>query len=603
MGLRDIPFKKAYSSDSDDILHDFYIPVLSEATEYRRLAGFFSSSSLAIAAKGISGLIGNNGFMKLIVSPKLRKRDLEVLIRSEKEREAFLEEKMLESIDRLEDELVRDHVQALGWMVANKRLEIRIAIMCDQYGNLVSSEDDTQAALFHQKVAILRDLDGNTISFSGSINETARAWLDNMEEFKVFRSWEPIQQEYLDADISKFDRFWNNQSKGVRVTAVSTAVEKKLIELAPDDISEIDLARWYRRRTVKETKWIELYQHQEKAIQSWVNNGMRGILAMATGTGKTFTALGCAEEARRKQERLVVVVVCPKNHLVRQWQREVENFGIDFPKVVADSTNPTWKHELTDRLIDISLGHENNLMILTTYATFPSESFRNIMREQKSDSCYLLIADEVHWLGAEKSREGLGDEYELRLGLSATPKRWMDIAGTKAIYNYFSEDVYEFPLEEAIYTINPTTGWSYLVHYRYVPKFVSLTNTEVQEYYESSKKISKMFHGSERDDREDLILENMFYKRADIVKDAEEKYKVLEQLMDELGSDIRWTIIYCTPKQMDKTMDIVYHAGITMRHSFTMNEGVKPEKKYGGLSERDDILKKFAEGDYRERTR
>jgi len=61
MNLKSINLNKAYSSDSDDILYDFYIPSLKESIEYDRLAGFFSSKSLAIAARGILGLIEKGG--------------------------------------------------------------------------------------------------------------------------------------------------------------------------------------------------------------------------------------------------------------------------------------------------------------------------------------------------------------------------------------------------------------------------------------------------------------------------------------------------------------------------------------------------------------
>ena len=114
INLKNISLKKAYSSDSDDILHDFYIPALEVSIQYDRIAGFFSSSSLAIAARGILGLIKNGGVMKLIVSPKLSKKDLGIILSSHEEPEKYIEEKMLEELDKLEDKFVRDHVLALG---------------------------------------------------------------------------------------------------------------------------------------------------------------------------------------------------------------------------------------------------------------------------------------------------------------------------------------------------------------------------------------------------------------------------------------------------------------------------------------------------------
>ena len=122
MSLRDPPLKKAYSSDKNDILHDFYIPVLREAIEYNRLAGFFSSTSLAIAAKGIIGLVKNGGRMRLIVSPRLDKKDLEAIREARSNPEKYIEKKMLKELENLENEFIRDHVFALAWMVANQKL-------------------------------------------------------------------------------------------------------------------------------------------------------------------------------------------------------------------------------------------------------------------------------------------------------------------------------------------------------------------------------------------------------------------------------------------------------------------------------------------------
>jgi hypothetical protein len=77
--LRELPINRAYSSDADDVLADFFIPALKASTQYDRLAGFFSSSSLAVAARGVLGLIRNGGCMKLVVCPKLSPADVEAI--------------------------------------------------------------------------------------------------------------------------------------------------------------------------------------------------------------------------------------------------------------------------------------------------------------------------------------------------------------------------------------------------------------------------------------------------------------------------------------------------------------------------------------------
>jgi len=537
MSLRNLNLKKAYSSDSDDILNDFYVPALEEALDYCRIAGFFSSTSLAIAAKGIAGLIGNQGTMRLIVSPKLNKKDLEVLIESHLQPEKFIEELWVRELEILEDQLVQDHVRALGWMVANGKLDIRVATICDHNGNVVAFEDNNQAGLFHQKVGILKDSEGNQISFSGSINETAFGWLENIEEFKVFRNWEPYEREYIDTDILKFNKFWNNKSERVRVTEIPEAVRNKLIELAPDDIGKLNLHKWYRKDTPKNK--IELFEHQKRAIDSWVNNGFHGIFEMATGTGKTFAALGCLESVKNRFDKLVVVITCPYQHLARQWERDINNYGVDLPLMFADSSQTSWKNKLAERLIDISIGRYKRLIILTTHRTFSSNDFQHILNQNLSRTTAFLIGDEVHGLGAERTKQGLGSTYALRLGLSATPRRWFDDLGTETIYDYFGKVVFEFGLKEAVSTINEVTGQTFLTPYRYIPIFVSLNEDEINTYSEVTSSITKLFFTARKDEKNDL-LDNLVFKRANIVKNADEKYTALSKL---LGDDVRQLLL------------------------------------------------------------
>ena len=592
--LRSVHFKKSYSSDFDDILRDFYIPTLESSVEYNRLAGFFSSTSLALAARGIIGLIKNDGFIKLLVSPKLNKDDLEIILNSRKDPNEFIEVKMIQELERLEDEFVRDHVFALGWMIANKKLEIKVAVPYDSKDRILNSEEIQYSGLFHQKVGILKDSEGNEVSFSGSINETASAWLENIEEFKVFCSWIQPEENYVKADISKFDRFWNNQSQRVKVMNVPQAVERKLIEIAPKNIEKIHLKRWYELKKKK----IKLYHHQKDAIESWVENGMNGLFEMATGTGKTFAALGCLDRASKGTRKLSVVISSPYQHLVQQWKREINNFGIEFDNfLIADSSNPQWKTKLANILIDISLGYKDKLIVLTTHKTCSSDVFMKILRANKSQFSIFLIADEIHGLGAERFKEGLLSEYDKRLGLSATPKRWFDAIGTEKIYNYFGGVVYEFGLEKAINTINPVTNETYLTPFTYKPKFISLTEEELENYINKTKTIAMKFSEAKLNKYRDKFLENLLFERANIVKNAKEKYMKLEGILDQLKSPIKWTIIYCSPQQIVNVLRIIKKRRI-IAHRFTMHEGTKPDKKYDGLSQRDFILRKFAEGDY-----
>jgi len=423
---------------------------------------------------------------------------------------------MLTELDKLQDKFIKNHVFALGWMIANKRLEIKVAVVYDSYGNPMRCEDIQQRGLFHQKVGILRDTEGNIVTFSGSVNETASAWLDNIEEFKTFRSWHPSEQEYIEADVHKFERFWHGLPERVRIMDIPRAVKEKLVEIAPAELEEIELPQIYNR--LSKSGPIQLYSHQENAVDAWFENGNQGIFEMATGTGKTFTALGCLNRVSQNPQGLLTIVACPLQHLVQQWKREIDKFDIRYDSlIIADSSNTEWKDTLTDHLIDLAIGYKQSVMVLTTHRTFSSNDFRGIVVSNKRKFNVLVIGDEVHGLGAEKSQEGLIDEYNMRLGLSATPKRWFDTPGTRAIYDYFGGIVYEFGLREAINQINPATGQTYLTPYRYMPRFISLSPEELKEYTKKTRAIGIRFNRAKDENVKDSLLESLLFQRADII--------------------------------------------------------------------------------------
>lgn len=597
MNLQELNIKRSYDSDADDILNDFYISALAASVSYNRLAGFFSSSSLAVAARGILGLVENSGTMKIIVSPKLREDDLRAIMASGDNYENLIGKNLLKELEDIGDEFARDHIFALGWMLANNKLEIRVAVSYDQTGRPLSSDQVQHDGIFHQKVGILQDSEGNTITFSGSVNETAMGWLGNIEEFKVFRSWEAVEADYLNADLAKFNRYWNNDCQRLKIIPVPEAVRSRLIEIAPKEIGHINLKRWYAKDNKK--KKIELFDYQLYAIETWQKNNEKGIFEMATGTGKTFTALGCLKEIYRKYRKTLVVITCPYQHLGQQWKREIENFDIKYDTLIsADGVNPSWKDNLTNAIIEMSLGYKKRLIVLATHSTFSSAIFKSIIQDKKGEYKIFLIADEVHGLGAVKARTGLVAEYEARLGLSATPKRWYDSVGTDAIYDYFGGVLYEFSLDKAINSINPATGKTYLTPFRYIPLFARLTEEELEEYNKISRSLSVKYSQAKGDAEKLKHLELLIFKRADIIKNAENKLAVLESILNDIRDSLSGTLIYCSPRQIDQIMSRLSSRKI-QSHRFTMDESARPEKKYGGLSERDYLLKMFGEDRYK----
>ena len=79
MSFQDIPIKAEYRSLIDNMVIDFYIPLLSQAISYKRAVGYFSSPSLVEVSKGISALIENGGNIKLVASPILSEEDIKAI--------------------------------------------------------------------------------------------------------------------------------------------------------------------------------------------------------------------------------------------------------------------------------------------------------------------------------------------------------------------------------------------------------------------------------------------------------------------------------------------------------------------------------------------
>ncbi len=588
MSLRNLPLKKSYDSDNDEVLKEFYIPTLSNSTLYKRLAGFFSSTTLAVAAKGISKLISNGGEMKLITGARFSRADIEAIKEAHEKPDEVLAGIMLKELDSLENKFVEDHVRALAWMVAYKKLEIKVALVFDEDGYPVDDETLEKRGIFHQKVGIMEDANGDGLSFSGSENESASGWLTNIEEFKVFRSWEKTENDYFIADSEKFLKFWSGQSKRAQVFEMPDAVRKHLIKIAPNFIEELNLDKWVEERAGE----IGLRDYQKEAVTQWLANDRRGIFEMATGTGKTIAALSCLEKTLKLEKKLVIIISSPFIHLSEQWIKEVKKFNIDCDKVTADSSENRWKDKLVDDLLDVENGISEHLMVLTTHNTLSSPGFINIIKESKKrrpNMRLLLVVDEVHGIGAPERKKGLIDEYDHRLGLSATPKRWFDWKGTDKIFDYFGGVVFEFSLKDAI-------DAGYLTPYIYKPYFTTLTPEEMEKYEEETRKISRAYYRSKDDDEKDEIFTLLCIKRQKIIRNAANKFVVFRQILDKL-EQIRYCLIYCSPQQIRAVQDILNKRNI-IQHKFTEKEGTKEEEKYGHLSEREFLLRKFSEGIY-----
>lgn len=592
MPFKDLKIKYSYSSERDDILNSFYVPVLKESVEYKRVGGYFSSTSFYLAARGISQFVVNGGHMQLIINVQLSSEDYEQIDKSLRTPEEIIEHMVLEDLKAIQETCVKDHVAILGWMIANGFLDIKVGYI----KNPITGND-----ILHQKVGILKDLNENIITFSGSNNESAGGWLLNSEKFKVFCSWEPGTQEYIKQDLEDFQELWLNISPKTGVIPFPEAAKQNLISISPKNEKELNniLQAIEKQQQSKPDQKIILHEYQNEAIKSWFTNDCKGLLEMATGTGKTYTAIGALKELYKKEDRLITIISCPFLHLLPQWEKSLQDSNVILPKVLASSNDPKWKENLQEKLLDVRLKRLDKFIILTTHDTVSSENFRKIMLEVTSP--ILLIGDEVHGMGSTNRLNSLLPNYKYRLGLSATPTRYFDDVGTQELFEFFNKTVYSFDLHKAINKINPLTGESYLTPYEYYPIFVDLSDEEFDKYIQLSTEISRLYSRKNKSEKEESYIEYKLRQRADIIKNAESKYEAFAKLLKRLKENnrIKRTLVYCSPQQIQHIQEAIRDEKKILQHKFTSNEdAIKKQSKFGGLTEREYLLKNFDDGIY-----
>ena len=578
--FKELNLKRHYDSDRDNLLQDFFIPSLAITKKYHRLAGFFSSGILSAAARGVIGLIEGGGHMQLMVGATLHQEDATVIEEADKNPEKYVEKVLLKEIDAITDLLTNDHVEALGWMLANNLLEIKIGLVRD-------------GGLFHLKVGVMEDVDGNELSFSGSDNETPSGWRHNIEEFKVFRNWIPEEQEYFAADKEKFERFWTGAGSRVRTIPLPEAVRKRLVSIAPK--KKEGLRVWQKKRGPGMTQAIpgpritSLHLHQLAAIEALNKNGGRGILAMATGAGKTLTALEYARQ-NANAKPLCVVVALPYVHLVNQWiEKDIKPMFPDIPVIEIHGQAKDWKTKLPLFLAGFRSGAFKTIFIAGLYGSLASPEFtKTLLNSGIGTENLMLIADEVHNAGAPEARNALLDIFDKRVGLSATPERYFDEEGTDVVKKFFGGVVYEYSLEQAIKD-------GHLAPYDYFPIIVRLTDAEYVEYQEISARISRAVASATRTSGTEVMgrddIKRLLIQRSKLIKGAGNKIPRLASLLGELNQKgISNTLIYCDGMdQLEKAQDILNNLGV-INHKFTQNEP---------LQLRDSILKNFASGVYK----
>lgn len=415
-----------FNTSDNNIETELYIPCLEWATKFDRGVGYFTSGWLSHTAKGMASFAERNGRARWITSPIIEQHDYAAIAAaSTKEAIAqYFRNIVLNHIDTLASEIETNTLNALAWMIFDGIIELRFAVPTNEL------DGD-----FHDKFGVFSDDSGNQLSFSGSMNDSKKGF-SNYESIKIFRSWDATAP-YVSDDVRRFERIWENADANLLVFSADEAIRQKIFKLRTSE-------RPYSHSA--ESKSDNRWKHQDDAVSTFLEK-KNGILEMATGTGKTRTALKIIHRLFNTGTTQRVVITMYGNDLLKQWYKEcLQSFD--------PSVRIYKQYETHKELSSFLLSKNKSILIVSRDATYLSDFLKRFaQRYPSAKSSTLFVFDEVHGFGSESFRNTLTDRispYTYRLGLSATPEREYDEAGNIFIQNEVGPVIFSFGLEDAI---------------------------------------------------------------------------------------------------------------------------------------------------------
>lgn len=428
-GLRDYPWDVTYSHEMGDLVELFYVPVLERADLYQRATGYFSANVLALAGRGLDGLIAGGGRMNLLVGCTLDEKEVDAIQAGYDVREAVSRS----MVNKLAFELERpDARQCLGyvtWMIAHGFLDVKVAIPLDAQGNMRAG-----LGLYHSKMGLVTDGAGDRLVFRGSINETEAGWEYNCESFDVNCEWaaETDRKRVLDSE-AEFAKLWADEAKSAKVMDVPEAVRQELMKfmptddrvvrppLAPADETEqlegvepegrtLDEQREELWKQIREaplgpegvgvavaTSVVEPWPHQLRAYKRMIDAWpFRLLIADEVGLGKTIEAGLIIRHAWISQTAKRILIMTPAG-VMKQWQAELyEKFNLLVP--IYDGQKLVWlEHHGRDFPLEQPVTREQwskqPLVIVSSHLMRRKD--RQLEMDEAED-WDLLVLDEAH---------------------------------------------------------------------------------------------------------------------------------------------------------------------------------------------------------------
>lgn len=507
--------KSNYRNGPDNIGRDFVGPCLSSSKLYRRGTGFFSSGALISYVEAIDNLVTEKTKIEIICSPVISDRTLLTTLENNQ-----TEDQRRATISRLSNTVVlaalgykinterRDYKkELLAYFIAKEIIKIKFAVPKNfkelNYDEKNSIETNN---LYHVKTGYFLLEDESIVAFDGSFNESDSGHQYHLDKTQVWRSWIPEDTERLRNIKEEIDEDWRGENKYIEIYDLSKEAFELAKKMSPNT-RPIDSNKIYTKPVMVKVVENGLRKYQEDTLNCWKLNNYKGIFELATGTGKTRTAIEAIKKFNNTIKNTVIIITVPYRPLAHQWMSILSNNEVSCIGVF-DS-----KDKWSNRVQNIFEGHINNIksmrinpVIVCVNKSFNEELFQSyLLRLNKRDSNKLIIVDECHHYNNKERINYLPNSFNYRIGLSATP---YESEEEKILDKYFDKIVYTYTLRQAI-------DENILCPYKYNPIFVELTDSEASKYLEIRKKIQKEKITKESNLGEiDSLLENLVAKLA-----------------------------------------------------------------------------------------
>ena len=607
--LNDVQFKHSYSSGYDEP-KEFFTEALIESSTFDLGLGFFSSSGIRSLAYGFALFIANGGKMRVVINHFLSKEDKEAIENGQKHLVTNYESRILSDIAKLTKTLSKEDehfFQCLSYLISINRIEFVATV-------------STKGGLGHDKYGIFTDEKGNKVAFIGSANFSHSALELNGETITVFTSSDDDKRIYEYQTL--FNKSWENDTPHlihVPINEVKTYISDNFPKLSFEELlgNSMDIRTnstvnsYCKPLSKRILDKIELKEQEprfpfpeERPIQidaynAWISNGKNGVFAMATGSGKTVTALNCLRKQYKENGYYKAIIVVPTQALAIQWEKEAKAFN--FQHIVSTHTDKDWKNTLSRYTTRSLLDQSKSIIIITTYATFNRKDIQQFINKVKGIETFMYIADEAHNIGSTSSLKHLPHNMLWRIGLSATPERIYDDIGSEKLYEFFNSRPPEYTYR---YTMKQAIDENILCHYDYYPIFIELTNSEMEEYEYISTQLRKFIDpdtGKYKPEAEKLLL-----KRKRIIHKAENKKVAISNLLEDLKHKrkLDYTFVFVPegyePDYSERDSYDIDREDIHIIDEYAQmfkNQRYSYHKYISGLDDAPGILKSFAEGD------